>query len=442
MATVKRAERIISVGGGKGGVGKSLVAGNLGVAMAQEGARVILVDADLGAANQHTLFGIDRPGPTIQGLFQRSISTLDQAIIPSGVPNLELIPGSSGAVGAADISPAQKAQLVREICALPADVVIIDVGAGVSFNVIDLFDLGELRLAVLSPQLPSMQNAYAFLKGAAFRELHRVAQTSAQAALIEESPEAGQPMRRMKDLLDRAAKEDPELCGRLRAALAGFGARLVGNQIFDLKEKGAVFAISRMLSDFLSIEAPVLGCLRSTRALHDSVRLRRPFLLEATNEESASVLREIAKALLRENVEALRAAREALRAVEVAAPAAADADSPGGELGEVLDSYQRSQARVRVQCEATLVFAGGAVPVQVLDISEGGALVGIERPPPVEARAVLVVSSIPERPSLPCLVRRTSPDEKRAGVQFVGERKLVLRVVAEVKQRFRSDAPE
>lgn len=439
MTTSRRAARIISVGGGKGGVGKSLVAGNLGVAMAQEGARVILVDADLGAANQHTLFGVDRPGPTIHGLFERSISTLDQAVIPSGVPNLDLIPGSSGAVGAADLSPDQKAQLIQEICALPAEVVIIDVGAGVSFTVLDLFDLGELRLAVLTPQLTSLQNAYAFLKGAVFRELRRVAQTSAQVALVEESPEAGQPMRRMKDLLERAEKEDPEFCGRLRAALGGFGARLIGNQIFDPKEKAALFAVSRMLDDFLGIQAPVLGCLRSTRALHDSVRLRRPFLLDAASEESASVLREIGKALLRESVDELRNARAAVRAVEVA-PAAPE-EPQGPELQEVLTSYQRSQDRVPIRCEATLVFAGGAVPVQILDVSEGGALVDIDRPPPAEARAVLVVSAIEDRPSLPCLVRHVSPEKKRAGVEFMGEKELVQRVVAELQRRYRSAEP-
>ena len=54
-------ERIITVGGGKGGVGKSIVSSNLAVAMAQNGSKVVLVDCDLGAANQHVLFGIDRP---------------------------------------------------------------------------------------------------------------------------------------------------------------------------------------------------------------------------------------------------------------------------------------------------------------------------------------------------------------------------------------------
>jgi len=85
-----RPGRVVSVGGGKGGVGKSVVAANLAVAMAQRGARVVLVDADLGAANQHTLFGIARPGPGVEAFLDGSLAELAQAEVESGVPGLRL----------------------------------------------------------------------------------------------------------------------------------------------------------------------------------------------------------------------------------------------------------------------------------------------------------------------------------------------------------------
>src|SRR6476659_2547 len=49
-----RARRIIAVGGGKGGIGKTLVSSNMAIALAQLGHRVMLVDGDLGGANLHT----------------------------------------------------------------------------------------------------------------------------------------------------------------------------------------------------------------------------------------------------------------------------------------------------------------------------------------------------------------------------------------------------
>ena len=52
---------IIAVGGGKGGVGKSLVSANLAVKLAASGWRVLAIDMDIGGANLHTYFGLPTP---------------------------------------------------------------------------------------------------------------------------------------------------------------------------------------------------------------------------------------------------------------------------------------------------------------------------------------------------------------------------------------------
>ena len=95
------AKRVITVGGGKGGVGKSIVASNLALAIAQTGSRVVLVDCDLGAANQHVLFGIDRPKPGIQALLDHKIESLDQGLTPTHHPNLHLMAGTWASGGVA-----------------------------------------------------------------------------------------------------------------------------------------------------------------------------------------------------------------------------------------------------------------------------------------------------------------------------------------------------
>ena len=53
--------RVVAIGGGKGGVGKSLVAANVGIFLATLGKRVVLVDAAFGAANLHIFAGVPRP---------------------------------------------------------------------------------------------------------------------------------------------------------------------------------------------------------------------------------------------------------------------------------------------------------------------------------------------------------------------------------------------
>jgi flagellar biosynthesis protein FlhG len=275
--------------------------------MAQTGARVVLVDADLGGANQHTLLGIDKPGHTLQGLFERTIQSLEEAIVPTVEPRLGLIPGSGAVVGAANIGFQQKQKLIRHIRALDADVVVIDVGAGVSFNVLDLFDAADLRLVVMTSQLTSLQNAYAFIKGAVFREIRRLADNPERLKLVEESPEACVANRRIPEMLARLHHSDPSFEKAIQNSLLHFGGRIIGNNLGNSSEQAALQAISRMTNDFLGVDAPVLGFLMASQTINNSVSMRKPFLLQPDGvERSAATLRGIARILLTTDISALR----------------------------------------------------------------------------------------------------------------------------------------
>jgi flagellar biosynthesis protein FlhG len=301
--------RIISIGGGKGGVGKSVVAANLAVAIARAGRRVVLVDGDLGAANLHTMFRVDRPGPTLQGLMTKRISSLEDAIVRTPVENLTLIPGSGAVAGAANITYSQKQKLIRHIRALKTDVVVIDVGAGVSHNVLDLFTAADLRVVVLNPQLTSIQNAYAFLKGAVYRTV-RMCSSPAELALLDAAG-GERDTARMADLLKAVVSTDVSLVAAIERRLSHFGAFLVGNQVYHQDETGALLAVARMIFDFLSVRTPVLGWLFAKRVIHESVNNGMPFQAYA-RDESARAIMEIAKVLLSIDVAPLRAARVAL----------------------------------------------------------------------------------------------------------------------------------
>jgi flagellar biosynthesis protein FlhG len=424
--------RIISVGGGKGGVGKSVVASNLAVALVQAGARVTLVDADLGAANLHTLFGISRPGPGLQGFLDGDVKALGDARVETLVPGLTLIPGTAGVVGAANIPAARKEKLLRHVRALDADVAVVDVGAGVSFNVLDLFDVADLRLVVMTPQLTSAQNAYAFLKAAVFRELRRLAAADGKAARVDDSAEAQEATSATPALLDRIRASDGALAERLQAGLARFGARLVGNQIFEPSERNVIFAISRMVRDFLGIEAPVLGALRASRRLHDSINAGRPFLLDARGEETADTLRQMARTLLDAPVP---------RAVPAPPAPVSIPPASGVPLPVTLDRYHRATERFPVDCEATLVAPGGLASVRVRDVSTGGALLALARAPAPGTRVVLVVSAAEGRPSLPCIVRHADGERGVAGVEFLADRELTARLAEELIRRYPRPAP-
>ena len=306
----RRAARIVAIGGGKGGVGKSVLSANLSVAMAERGHRVFLIDADLGMANQHTLFGIERPGAGLQALINREVTALVDTAIPTGIENLQLIPGSGGIPGAANIGHAQKRKLLRHIGALDADVVVIDCGAGVAFNTLDLYDASDLRVAVMTPQVTSIQNAYGFLKGAIHRVMTDVADTKERKALVAEAGASRTAAQRIQPVLHYIRDRDPGLAATIEQTLSHFAARIVGNWVHNDRERRVVHSIARLVRDFLGVHATVIGALPMSRELHESVNRRAPLLTHRHPGPAGSEIRNIARALLAENVQHIRAARE------------------------------------------------------------------------------------------------------------------------------------
>ena len=83
-----------AVGSGKGGVGKSVVTANLAIALAQKGKKCVILDADLGGANQHTILGMPYPRTSLADLFSRTVPSLKEILLPTPIPNLWLISGA------------------------------------------------------------------------------------------------------------------------------------------------------------------------------------------------------------------------------------------------------------------------------------------------------------------------------------------------------------
>ena len=87
LPSTARRRQIWSVGGGKGGIGKSLLAASVGWQLARMGKRVVLVDADLGGANLHTCLGLSASCRTLTDFIQRRVPSIqDVASVSAGPP--------------------------------------------------------------------------------------------------------------------------------------------------------------------------------------------------------------------------------------------------------------------------------------------------------------------------------------------------------------------
>ncbi len=303
--------RIIAVGGGKGGVGKSIVAVNLAVAIARLGRTVALVDADLGSANQHTMLGIDRPGPSLYSVIRGEVRSLKDAMMRTIVPNLVLVPGAGAIPGSANLAEREKNRLLTEVRNLPVDVVILDVGAGISYEVLDLYILADQRIVVVLPQLTSFQNAYSFLKGAVHRTILACADTPSRRRIYSEL-DPSRETERITSVLRQLEERDPLYSSRVKARLNHFGAKLIGNQVVSAKDRGTLGAVGKMFRDFLLVDAEILGALRFNRKLGESINRRRPLAVLEPNDDCVRVIHRVATVLLNEDIEQLRRGREAM----------------------------------------------------------------------------------------------------------------------------------
>ena len=144
--------QIISIASGKGGVGKSVVASNLAILLAQRAQRVILADLDLGGADSHILFGLVNPPLTLTDFLNHRVpSLLDVAQPLSQHPNLRIIPGTGETLATANLAYSKKKRLIRHFQELDADVIVVDIGAGTSYHALDFFLMADHHLAVATP---------------------------------------------------------------------------------------------------------------------------------------------------------------------------------------------------------------------------------------------------------------------------------------------------
>ncbi len=165
--------KIIPIAGGKGGVGKTVLSANLALALAGSGKNTVVIDLDLGASNLHTCLGLKNTEPGI-GNFISSREVLFQDIIQTTpYKNLRFIAGDVLVPGLANINFSQKKRLLNNILKLEAEYVILDLGSGSNFNVLDFFLISNSGFAVTTGQTTSVLNVYGFLKSLVFRFLMR-----------------------------------------------------------------------------------------------------------------------------------------------------------------------------------------------------------------------------------------------------------------------------
>ncbi len=288
-----------AVGGGKGGTGKSLVAASLGIHLAEMGRRVVLVDGDLGAPNLHTFLGLDPPERSLTDVIRKSVDSLESTAVETGVPRLRIVSGARNSLDIESLKHFQKTRLLRLVLGLPADVVVVDLGAGTSLNVLDFFSIADRGLLVILPEPTSVENCYRFLSAAFLRRLQHLGRTLGYQQVVNLVLEHRGRSRpdRPADILEEIRRIDSVAAERLACHLATFLPHLVVNQVRD-GEDGRLGESMQMVCDrFLGIPVRFAGAVPYDPILVRSVKSRRPYLLEYPRSRTAEAFRSAAETI-------------------------------------------------------------------------------------------------------------------------------------------------
>jgi flagellar biosynthesis protein FlhG len=255
---------IVPIASGKGGVGKSLFTANLGIALAQSGRKVILIDLDLGGSNLHLILGVRRYKHSIGHFLNTPRMKLSELLTQTEYANLAFIPGDAEVPGLANITAAQKNRIIRQINQLDADYVLLDLGAGSHTNTIEFFLASSHGIMITNPTPTALVNAYLFIKSSIFHLLNKSArQNSPGERFLKGLQKDADNMQRIYiiDLLKQLAELDPDCYEQFKRTAGRFMPRLVLNMLEDPKDSDKVTKLRRSVQQYLGMDMEHLGVM-------------------------------------------------------------------------------------------------------------------------------------------------------------------------------------
>lgn len=281
-------KKIWAIGGGKGGVGKSLVSANVAICLALMGNKVVAVDLDLGGANLHTCLGLPIPQTTLSDYVSKKVTNFEDLLVSTPIHNLKIISGAQDEIGMANLKHMHKNQIIRKLHELDADYILFDLGAGTAFNTIDFFITADKGILVVLPEPTSIENTYRFIKSVFFRRLKMIDGISEIEPLIDEAMSAkitsgGQLS--PAELIRKISEINPEVGMKVRAELAHMRPNLIINQVRSQADIDIGYSIQSICRKYFGIEMTFPGYLDYDQSVWQSVRKRKPLLIEYPNSK-------------------------------------------------------------------------------------------------------------------------------------------------------------
>jgi len=337
--------RIIPVASGKGGVGKSLIAANLGVALAQASQRVIVADLDLGASNLHLVLGYLAPQMGIGTFLNNPKANLTDVIVDTEVRGLRFIPGDTEIPGTANLKTTQLKSLVTQLLALEkeTDFLILDLGAGSHRSILDFFLLSGQGIVVTAPTVTAVLNAYVFLKNAVFRLMDTTFHKNSKAGKHLEKIRgegAGPHKLHIPKILPEIQKIDSAAYDKFKSRLDNLHPRLIMNMVGEPKDADLAMKIRHSCEEYLDLKIDHLGVIYRDSMQDTALASKMPITIYKPKSILSQAIYRIADKILESSDDAFVPDKEQLEDSfqEAGAEAETDYDNKMAYIEELLHS--------------------------------------------------------------------------------------------------------
>jgi flagellar biosynthesis protein FlhG len=288
------------IGGGKGGTGKSFLTGNIGILLAKQGFKTLLVDADLGAPNLHTIIGLANPALSLSDFLSKKVATLQETVLEVGILNLFLISGARNKLDIANLTHGQKTKVLRAISGLDYDYILLDLGTGTSFNTIDFFTLSDSGIFVCTPEPTSIENIYRLIRSVYVRKIRQVLKIDRFRNLATEAEARNQDaiIQSPEYLLEVLKDIHPEEGRMLESTLKAFQFKLVINQMRREDNPKIGVLICKIIERHLGLKIQFIGNVSYDESVHEAVCRKEPFIDHYRYSQATLELKAVVKGIV------------------------------------------------------------------------------------------------------------------------------------------------
>lgn len=291
--------RLIAVGSGRGGAGRSLLAANIAIYLAQTGKKVVAIDADPAGGPLHQLLGAARPTRGFGEFLRGRAQTLAELIVDTPIASLDLVSGEGAALGSMKSKLAAKT-ILAAVHQLAADYVVIDLGPADATVTLDLWLGADIPVAVTLPDPASIEATYRLVKSAFVRKLRS---TRGLERLVTNP--SGPPHPALD--IYRAARDQGGPIDRLRDEISRYRPRFIVNQTRSLPDLKLGVYMATAAQRRLGHTFEYLGHVESDETVWLAARRRRPLVSEYPESKVAKNIERIARRLLSGDSERERA---------------------------------------------------------------------------------------------------------------------------------------